>query len=110
MREQPLFKGKCKKTAGCFDMKKAVRLYIYGIVQGVFFRAFIKEQAEKLSVKGYIRNKEDGNVEAWFEGDSGKVDEIVKKCKEGPPHSQIKRLDIVEEKFQGMKEFKIIRF
>tara|TARA_Y100000310_G_scaffold327979_1_gene395258 strand:- start:756 stop:1031 length:276 start_codon:yes stop_codon:yes gene_type:complete len=91
-------------------MKKAVRVYIFGTVQGVFFRAFIKEESGKIGVNGYVRNKEDGSVEAWFEGDSGKVNKMVEKCKEGHPHSQIKRLDIVEEKFQGMKTFKIIRF
>lgn len=91
-------------------MKKAVRVYIFGIVQGVFFRAFIKEQADKLNVKGYVRNKEDGSVEAWIEGDSSKVDEMIEICKKGPEHGQIKRLDIVDENFQGMKNFKVVRF
>ena len=91
-------------------MKKAVRVYIFGIVQGVFFRAFVKENADKLDVKGYIRNKEDGSIEAWFEGDLGKVDEMVELCKKGPEHSIIKRLDIVEESLQDMKEFKILSF
>ena len=91
-------------------MKKAVRVYIFGTVQGVFFRAFIKEQADKLTVKGYVRNKEDGSVEAWFEGGADKVNKMIEKCKEGPGHSQIKRLDIVDEKVQSMKEFKVIRF
>lgn len=91
-------------------MKKAVRLYVFGIVQGVFFRSFIKEQADKLKVNGYVRNKEDGSVEIWIEGNSGDVDKMVEKCKEGPKNSQIKRLDIVDEKLQEMKDFKIIRF
>ncbi|HTY44148.1 MAG TPA: acylphosphatase, partial [Patescibacteria group bacterium] len=41
-------------------MKKSVRLYISGTVQNVFFRAFVKENAEKYNVKGFIRNLEDG--------------------------------------------------
>mgnify|MGYP001562409564 FL=1 len=40
-------------------MKKSVRLYISGVVQGVFFRIFIKDNAEKLDVKGFVRNLED---------------------------------------------------
>ena len=91
-------------------MKKAVRVYIFGIVQGIFFRAFIKEEAIKLGLNGYARNKDDGSVEAWFEGNSGDVDKMIERCKQGPSHSQIKRLDIIEEKVQGMKEFKVIRF
>ena len=91
-------------------MKKAVRVYIFGTVQGIFFRNFIKESADKLDVRGYVRNKEDGSVEAWFEGNSGDVDKIVELCKAGPDHAVIKRLDIVDETFQDMKDFKIIKF
>jgi len=91
-------------------MKKAARIYVFGTVQGIFFRNFIKENAEKLNIKGYVRNKEDGSVEAWFEGDSEKVDEMIELCKKGPEHSIIKRLDIVEESMQDLKEFKILSF
>lgn len=91
-------------------MKRAVKVYIFGTVQGVFFRNFIKEQADKLGIKGYVRNKEDGSVEVWFEGDSGKVNKIIETCKKGPEHAIIKRLDIVDEHFQDMKEFKVVRF
>lgn len=92
-------------------VKKAVRVYIKGIVQGVFFRKFVKENADKLGVNGYVRNLEDGNtVEAWFEGDNSKVDEMVDKCKNGPEHAVVKRLDVVDEKFQDRKGFKIITF
>ncbi|MCX6748630.1 MAG: acylphosphatase [Candidatus Pacearchaeota archaeon] len=91
-------------------MKKASRIYIFGTVQGVFFRNFVKENAEKKKVKGYIRNKEDGSVEAWLEGDSKAVEEMIELCKKGPEHSVINRLDIVEESLQEMKEFKILSF
>ena len=91
-------------------MKKAIRVYIYGTVQGVFFRNFIKENADKLNVKGYARNKDDGGVECWFEGDQEKVKEIIEICKTGPKNAVIKRVDEVEEKFQDLKEFKVINF
>ncbi len=90
-------------------MKKSVKLFIHGTVQGVFFRKFIKEQADKLGVAGFARNLEDGRVEVWLEGDSKQVNEMIEICRQGPKHSQIKRLDIVDEKFQGMKEFKILK-
>ena len=50
-------------------MKKSVRLYIDGTVQGVFFRAFVKQNAERLNIKGFIRNLEDGRIEVFLEGD-----------------------------------------
>jgi acylphosphatase len=91
-------------------VKKAVRVYIHGIVQGVFFRKFVKEKAEELGIKGYVRNKEDGSVEAWFEGSGGRVDKMIEKCKNGPEHAVVKRLDTIEEKFEGRDKFKILRF
>jgi len=91
-------------------MKKAIRIYIFGTVQGVFFRNFIKENADKGDIKGYVRNKDDGSIEIWLEGDCKNVDEMIEVCKKGPEHAVINRLDIVEEKLQDMKEFKIIKF
>lgn len=91
-------------------MKKAARIYVFGTVQGIFFRAFVKENADKLGVFGYARNKEDGSLEAWFEGECEKVDCIIELCKKGPEQAIINRLDIVEEKMQDMKEFKILNF
>jgi len=91
-------------------MKKALRIYIFGTVQGILFRNFIKDNADKLDVRGYVRNKDDGSVEVWLEGDCKNVDNIVELCKKGPEHAIINRLDIVEEKMQDMKEFKVIRF
>ena len=91
-------------------MKKACRVYVFGTVQGVFFRAFIKENAEKLGVKGYVRNKEDGSVEAWVEGNSSEVDKMIEVCKTGPKNAIIKRWDLIEEKLQDMTDFKILSF
>ena len=89
-------------------MKKSVRLYITGIVQGIFFRSFIKTNAEKLNVKGFTRNLEDGRVEAFLEGDSENVNKMIELCKKGPKHSQIKNVEIKPERFQDFKTFKIL--
>ncbi len=89
-------------------MKKAVRLYIEGTVQGVFFRKFIKENAERYNVKGFVRNLEDGRVEVFAEGGIENVNKLIELCKQGPKHSQIENVDIREEKFQGFKEFKLL--
>ena len=89
-------------------MKKSVRLYIQGTVQGIFFRNFIKENAEKDDVRGFVRNLEDGRVEVFLEGDNEKVDKMIDVCKKGPKHSQIRKVEEKEEKFQGFKDFKIL--
>ena len=89
-------------------MKKSVRLYITGTVQGVFFRAFIKENAEKLNVKGFTRNLEDGRIEVFIEGDSEAVNKMTELCKKGPKHSQIRNVEIKPERFQDFKVFKVL--
>ena len=92
-------------------MKKAVRVYYRGTVQGIFFRQFIKEHADKRKILGFARNLEDGRVEAWFQGDSEMVDEMIEVCRIGPRHSQIKQVNVKEEKWQDdFTEFKILSF
>jgi acylphosphatase len=89
-------------------MKKAFRLYISGTVQGIFFRQFIKDNAERNNLRGFVRNLEDGRTEVFIEGDNENVDKMIEVCKKGPKHSQIKKVDIKEEKIQDFKEFKIL--
>jgi acylphosphatase len=89
-------------------MKKSVRLYIDGTVQGVFFRMFIKENAERCDVKGFVRNLEDGKVEVFLEGDANNVNKMIEICKKGPKHAKIKNVEIKEERFQDLKNFKML--
>ncbi len=89
-------------------MKKSVRLYIEGTVQGVSFRPFIKENADKLNLNGFTRNLEDGRVEVFVEGDSENVDKMVEVCQKGPKHAQIKNVQTKPEIFQSFKDFKIL--
>tara|TARA_Y100000310_G_C20337136_1_gene648043 strand:- start:213 stop:488 length:276 start_codon:yes stop_codon:yes gene_type:complete len=89
-------------------MKKAIRLYITGTVQGIFFRAFIKENAERHNVKGFVRNLEDGRIEIFLEGDASNVNKMIELCKKGPRHAQIKKVDMKPERFQDFKTFKVL--
>jgi acylphosphatase len=89
-------------------MKKSVRLYINGTVQGVFFRAFVKENAERYNVKGFVRNLEGGKIEVFLEGNVDEVNKMIELCKKGPKHSQIKAVKIKPERFQDLKLFKIL--
>ena len=89
-------------------MKKSLRLYVTGIVQGIFFRKFIKENAERYNVKGFVRNLEDGRVEIFLEGDLDNVKKMIELCKKGPRHSEVKHVEMRVEKFQELKNFKIL--
>lgn len=89
-------------------MKKSVKVFISGNVQGVFFRSYVKENADKLNIKGYVRNLPDSRVEAVLEGDNEAVDEMVKLCKKGAPHSIVKNVEVLDRKFDSLKDFKIL--
>lgn len=90
-------------------MKKSIRLFITGAVQGIFFRQFIKEHADKNNVKGYVHNLEDGRVEVFLEGDLQNVENMLQICKRGPRHANIRTIEEKPETFQSFKEFKILR-
>lgn len=89
-------------------MKKSIRLHVEGIVQGVFYRAFIKQNAERYNVKGFVRNLEDGRVEIFLEGNTDDVKKMIEISEKGPRHSQIKRVTRKPERFQDFKTFKVL--
>ncbi len=91
-------------------MKKSIRLNINGSIQPVFFNRFIKENADKLGLKGYVRNVGDGNAEIFIEGNSDSVEAMIPICKKGPQHSMIRNIQEKEEKYQGFTEFKVMNF
>jgi acylphosphatase len=91
-------------------MKKRVHVWISGLVQGVMFRASLKEEADKRDVKGWVRNTENG-VEAVFEGEHDKIAELVEWCRKGPKYAKVKEVKEKEEIFTGeFKEFRILHF
>ena len=77
---------------------KRVHLIVSGKVQGVFYRDFARKEAERLGVKGFVRNLRDSTVEVVAQGDDDKVDEFIKSCKKGSFASFVKNVDIKEEK------------
>jgi len=89
-------------------MKKSLRLYVEGAVQGIFYRNFVKENAEKYGVNGFVRNLEDGRIEVFLEGDGETVNKMIEICQQGPKHSQVKKITMKTEPFQGLKNFKVL--
>jgi acylphosphatase len=91
-------------------MKKAAKIVVSGIVQGVFYRQFIKDNAEEFKLKGFVRNLEDGNVEIIAEGEGENIKKMVEACKKGPSHAQIRNVSVEERNYSGdFKEFKVLR-
>jgi len=74
-------------------MRKLVHLLIKGDVQGVGYRAFVDKQAATLGLEGWVRNRQDGCVEAVIAGDADKVDQLAKICLKGPSASRVEAVD-----------------
>jgi acylphosphatase len=70
------------------------RLRIHGRVQGVFFRNWAVGEAEALDIRGWIRNRTDGSVEAFAYGEPEAVDAFIAKCRQGPAAAAVKRMDV----------------
>jgi len=83
------------------------RLVIRGRVQGVWFRNATQRQARALGVAGWVRNRDDGSVEAVFEGSPALVAAAVAFCHEGPTHARVDRVESRDEPPEGLTRFTI---
>lgn len=68
---------------------KAVIVRVSGRVQGVWFRAWTKQEADARGLKGWVRNRRDGTVEALFAGPPQAVDDMIMACYQGPPLADV---------------------
>jgi acylphosphatase len=92
-------------------MEKArAYLFIEGRVQGVFYRAFIRELAYNLGLKGWVRNLYDGRVETVFEGEKELIDKAIKECYVGPPGARVTDIDVKWETFIGDQKGFSVRY
>ena len=80
---------------------------ISGKVQGVFFRASARAEANRLELHGFVRNEEDGSVHAEAEGDRQNLDEFLSWCRKGPPHAQVDHVAASAGEVRGFKGFHV---
>jgi len=88
-------------------MTRKVRLRIYGVVQGVGFRYFVRKQALTLGLAGYAKNMPDGSVEVVLEGENEAIDMAIDACRVGPPSSSVARIDVEDLQPSNLKSFRI---
>ena len=89
------------------DRVKA-HVYIYGDVQGVFFRRSAKIKAEELEVVGWVKNSDDGGVEVVCQGRKNNVNRFIAWCKKGPPLSKVKKIEVEwRKKLESLDNFEV---
>ncbi|OOF35888.1 acylphosphatase [Rodentibacter heidelbergensis] len=85
------------------------QFFIYGRVQGVGFRYFTWKEAEKLGIKGTVRNRADGSVEVIAQGDEAQLMRFEQWLKEGPKTARVERVIVNEHTDIIADHFSIIR-
>ena len=94
-------------------MADAARLSatVYGRVQGVYFRYFVREVGRRLGLKGYVRNLASGDaVEIKAEGERPRLDRLLEELKTGPPGASVKRLQTDWSEYTGEYDDFTIRY
>jgi acylphosphatase len=87
---------------------KTVTVKVEGRVQGVFYRAWTEETARRLGLDGWVRNRRDGSVEAVFSGPESQVDEMLRRCADGPPDAQVTDVVVTAEGGTPAPGFKVL--
>ena len=82
--------------------KASLLAIVRGRVQGVYFRAFVRNHAEALGLTGYVRNLPGGSaIEVGVEGDKARLDELLKQLNVGPPRARVDRVDTEWSEYTG---------
>lgn len=85
----------------------ASRVRVTGRVQGVFFRAWTRNQATELGVTGWVRNAPDGSVEAHLEGEEAAVKTLIQRMDDGPPAAVVDDVRVEEVEAEGCRRFDV---
>lgn len=88
-------------------MTAAVDFTVTGRVQGVSFRMYAADEAERLGVAGWIRNEPDGSVAGHVEGDRAAVDAMVGWLGHGPRLAHVERVDVRDSSEEGLSGFRV---
>lgn len=75
-------------------MEKVVEARVHGRVQGVYYRATARREGERLGLRGWVKNLDDGSVALHLEGDSSVVDAMLEWCRIGPPAARVDRIEV----------------
>lgn len=83
------------------------RVVVRGQVQGVFFRDSTRREAASRGVSGWVCNRDDGAVEAVFEGSPDAVRALVEFCQGGPRGASVADVEVSDEKPEGLSGFEV---
>jgi len=90
-------------------MIKLVKIKVYGLVQGVFFRESARQEARKLGLGGFARNEPDDSVYIEAEGSEENIKKFVDWCRKGPEMARVQRIEVdYSDEFKNYKNFEVL--
>ncbi|WP_247009399.1 acylphosphatase [Halorientalis litorea] len=89
------------------DDRARAHVFVSGTVQGVYYRATTRDTARERGVDGWVRNLDDGRVEAVFEGPEPAVEGMVEWCHEGSPQATVEGVEVEYGEPQGLDGFEV---
>jgi len=90
-------------------VRMGLHAFVSGRVQGVCYRQSTALHAERLALAGWVRNLEDGRVEAWIEGEEAAVRELAEWLWQGPEQARVDGVALEEVSLQGFADFRVRR-
>jgi acylphosphatase len=88
---------------------KHFTIIVSGRVQGVFYRAFAKEKADELGIKGFVRNQPNGDVYIEAEAEEDDLYKFIKWCNLGPTRAEVDHIEAIPGELVGFARFDIRR-
>ena len=89
-------------------INKNLHCFVYGRVQGVGFRKWIKTKSLEYSLKGWVKNCKDGRVELEISGQETLILEFIKILKKGSFFSKVEKIEYSLKRYKIFKEFIVL--
>jgi acylphosphatase len=86
---------------------ETVRVVVHGFVQGVNYRRWLQGAALERGVRGWVRNRSDGTVEALLHGEARAVGDLVRACRHGPMMARVDKVHSEPAQYDGLEDFRI---
>lgn len=89
------------------ESRTRAHVFVSGRVQGVYYRASTRDRAREAGVDGWVRNLDDGRVEAVFEGPESAVESMIEWCETGSRAAEVEAVDVTTEPPEGVEGFEV---
>lgn len=86
---------------------KHTKVTVCGKVQGVNYRHSAKQEAERLGIKGFIKNESNGDVYLEIEGEDAALGAMIRWCRIGPPKSRVREIYFNDGESKNFSSFEI---